>query len=88
MGQRTNLKDTARQSATPRMTEVLFLAHETALSDETFYNDENVDVDVYNMHSINQIHIFKSHYLYFLQQTVSCGISPKIIRRHQPNNQM
>ena len=36
MGQRTNLKDTARESATPRMTEVLFLAHKTPVSDETF----------------------------------------------------
>ena len=26
------------------------------------------------------MHIFKSHYLYFTQQTVSCGVAPKIIR--------
>ena len=26
------------------------------------------------------LHIFKSHYLYFTQQTVSCGVAPKIIR--------
>ena len=26
------------------------------------------------------MHIFKSHYLYFTQQTVSFGIAPKIIR--------
>ena len=33
------------------------------------------------------LHIFKSHYLYFTQQTVSCGISPKIIRRRKHGRQ-
>ena len=28
----------------------------------------------------HSVHIFKSHYLYFTKQTVSCGIAPKTHR--------
>ena len=30
--------------------------------------------------NVREVHIFKSHYLYYTQQTVSCGVAPKIIR--------
>ena len=46
-------------------------------------NSEGIKLFVSSLLSLLEypnLHIFKSHHLYFTQQTVSCGIAPKIIR--------